>query len=156
MPSTFPSTVKGAGDEPATTNNLRWRSWPLVDHVRWSWLVVLVVPLVAGVVVYLGQSWLLGVAAAASFAATIWPFFVPVWYEISNNGLQRRALGRTRQIPWPAIRAYQLQTTGVVLYGRVDATAADLLRSLFVPYPADEDELLCAIRQNLPHAVELD
>jgi hypothetical protein len=53
------------------------------------------------------------------------------------------------------VRAYQLRPTGVVLYRRDDPTTVDLLRSLFVPFPADEDSMLCALREHLPHAVEL-
>jgi len=53
------------------------------------------------------------------------------------------------------VRAYQLRPTGVVLYQRGDPSTFDLLRSLFVPYPADEDEMLCAMREHLTHAVEL-
>ena len=56
---------------------------------------------------------------------------------------------------WQAVRAYQLRSTGVVLFQQPDPSAIDLLRSIFIPYPADEDELLCALRDYLSHAVEL-
>jgi hypothetical protein len=58
-------------------------------------------------------------------------------------------------VPWQAIRAYQLRPTGILLYQTPDPSTLDLLRSLFVPYPADEDEMLVAVRSYLPHATEL-
>ena len=155
MPSTFPSTVKTAGEEPPSMTGLRWRCWPLLDHARWSWLVVAGVVLVGGIVAHLSQSWLLAVASVAGLAATIWQFFVPVRYEIGSLGLRRSALGRTRFVPWRAIRAYQLRSSGVTVYRAPSPAKTDVLRSLFIPYPADEDEALCAIRQHLSHAVEL-
>jgi hypothetical protein len=30
-----------------------------------------------------------------------------------------------------------------------------VLRSFFVPFPEDEDAMLCALREHLPHAIEL-
>ena len=134
---------------------LHWRSWPLVDQSRWSWLVVFGIVAVGGLVWYLGGGWLLAVAAIGGLAAVLWQFLLPIRYEIDARGLRRRALRRSRLIPWHAVRAYQLRPTGVVLYRRDDPTTVDLLRSLFVPFPADEDSMLCALREHLPHAVEL-
>ena len=141
-----------AQEHPST---VRWRSWPLVDQARWSWMVVAGMLGVAGMVWYLGGGWLLAIAAVGGLAGTMWPFLLPISYEIDTLGLRRKALGRTRLIPWHAGRAFQLRQSGVVLYQRSDPTKADLLRSLFVPYPADEDDMLCAMREHLPQAAEL-
>jgi hypothetical protein len=134
---------------------LRWRSWPLKDRPRWSWLVACGLLGAGAAVWFAGGGWLLGVAAIAGLAGTLWQFLLPVRYEVDSLGVRRSALRRSRLIPWHSVRAYQLRPTGVVLYQRVDPTKIDLLRSVFVPYPGDEDELLCAMREHLPHAVEL-
>ena len=155
MPSTFPVIVKTIDDEPAAVTGLRWRSWPLVDHARWSWLVLLGLMVVGNVVAVLSGSWLLALSAAFGLAATLWQFFVPVQYETGVLGLRITALGRTRFVPWQAIRAYQLRGIGILLYRHPAPTKTAVLRSLFVPYPADEDEALCAFREHLSHAVEL-
>jgi hypothetical protein len=152
MGSTFPSTVQPAHSDQIT---LRWQSWPLVDNARWSWLAIVAIVFVAGIVVVLGGSWLLSVAVAVGLAVSAWQFFVPVYFELTPLGLRRTALGRTRSVPWHAVRAYQLRTTGAVLYQQFDPCTIDLLRSIFLPYPVDEDELICALRHYLPHAVEL-
>jgi hypothetical protein len=133
----------------------RWRSWPLWDHVSWSWAIPLAILLFGGVVGYWGSSVLLAILVVVGITATLWQFFMPVTYEIDVLGLRRYALARTRLIPWHAVRAYRLRPTGIVLYQRGDPTKIDLLRSTFVPYPPDEDEALIAIRDHLPHAAEL-
>ena len=96
-----------------------------------------------------------GLVAVGTLALALWQFLLPVTYEICSLGVRRYALGRMRLVPWTAIRAYQLRSTGVVFFQRTDPTAVDLLSSLFVPYPSDEDEVVVAVRLYLPHAVEL-
>lgn len=104
---------------------------------------------------YLGGGWLLAAAVAVGLAVTLWPFLAPVEYEVTALGLRRRVLNRTRLVPWHAIRAYQLGASGIVLYQRSDPATVDLLRSMFVPYPAEADELIVAMRQYASHATEL-
>ena len=152
MGSTFPSSVQPAHSEHAP---LRWTCWPLVDYARWSWLAVVGILLVAGLVIFFGKGWFLAAMFAAGLSITLWQFLVPVHYEVTTLGLRRSTLGRTRLVSWYAVRAYQLRSTGAVLYQQFDPGTIDLLRSIFVPYPADEDELICALRQYLTHAVEV-
>jgi hypothetical protein len=135
--------------------NIRWRSWPLKEQRRWTFVVVLGMLMIAAAIWYVGGSGLFALAAVAGLAATLWQFFLPVRYELDSLGLRRFAFGRSRLFPWHAVRAYQLRPTGVVLYQCPEPSKFDLLRSVYIPYPADEDELLCALRENLPHAAEL-
>src|SRR5262245_25403950 len=93
--------------EPAVPGTIRWRNWPLVDHMRSSWLLPLGILSVAVFVGWLGDSWLLAVVAVALLALALWQFFIPVTYEICPLGIRRYALGRMRLVPWLAIRAYQ-------------------------------------------------
>ena len=134
---------------------LTWRTWPLADRWRWSWLVVVLLAIVGVGVWILGGGFLLAIATTGGLATTLWQFFLPVEYEVAAHGLRRRVLGRTRLVPWHAIRAYRLRPAGVVFYQRSDPSNFDLLRSIFVPYPSDADELLCAVRQHASHATEL-
>lgn len=150
--TTAPFAAEGDPAPPAT---LRWRSWPLVDRPRWSWLAPIIMVTAGLVVANLAQSWLAGAAATAALGAALWEVLLPVRYEIDSLGLYRSVLGRARRVPWHAVRSYQPRETGVVLFQRPDATAVDALRGLFVPYAADEDETLLSMRQYLRHAVEL-
>jgi hypothetical protein len=133
----------------------RWRVWPLADYRRWSWIVPLGILAVGGGVWHLGGGLLLAAALSTGLVATLWQFFVPVVYEIGPRGLRRQALGRVRIVPWRLVRAYQLRASGIVLYANHEPTKVDLFRSVFVPYPADEDEMLCAVKQRLAHASEV-
>jgi hypothetical protein len=126
-----------------------------MERPRLSWLVVCVILGCGALVWYAGGGWLLGIAAAGGLAGTLWQFLLPVRYEVDSLGVRRNAWGRSRLIPWHAVRAFQLRPTGVVFYQRLEPAAIDVLRSAFVPYPADEDELLCVLREHLAHAVEL-
>src|SRR6476646_3049426 len=140
-------------ESPSAT--IRWRSWPLADDWRWSWLLPVGILCVGAVAAWLGGGWPIGTVAVGTLAVALWQYLLPVTYEICSLGVRRYALGRMRLVPWSAIRAYQLRPTGVVFYQRSDPTAVDLLNSLFVPYPSDEDEVVVAVRLNLPHAMEV-
>lgn len=121
----------------------------------WSWLVPLGILSIGGSVYWLGGGWFLAALACAALSAAFWQFLLPITYEVTSLGLRRQALRRLRLIPWQAIRAYQLRSTGVACFRRPDPTAMDLPSCLFVPYPSDADELLVALRLYLPHAVEV-
>jgi hypothetical protein len=155
MGSTFPSIVESTKLDEGAPIAIQWRCWPLVDYRPWSAIVILGVFSVTALVAYTGASWLVATASGVGLTATLWQFFVPVGYELGSLGVKRTALGRTRLLPWHAVRAYQLRGTGVVLYQHAEPIKIDLLRSVFVPYPAEEEELICALRQHLSHAAEL-
>ncbi len=153
MDSTTRTQQKAAAQESATP--LAWCVWPLVDNRRWSWLAPVAVAFTGVAVWYLGRGWFLALLAAAGLAATLWQIFLPVGFEVVQLGLRRHALGRTRLVPWHAIRSYRLRPSGVVLYQRSEPTKLDLLRSMFVPYPPKAEGLLSALRRYAAHAVEL-
>lgn len=155
MGSTVRSLTQQGEAESSSSVTIRWRSWPLVDDWRWSWILPAAILGVGAVVARLAGSWLIGIVAVGTVALAFWQFLLPVTYEICSLGVRRYALGRMRLVPWSAIRAYQLRSTGVVFYQRTEPTPADLLSSLFVPYPSDEDEVVVAVRLHLPQAVEL-
>jgi hypothetical protein len=134
---------------------IRWRDWPLANDWRRSWLLPAGILCVGALVGWLGGGWLIGLVAIAAIALAMWQYLLPMTYEINSQGIRRYALGRMRLVPWTAIRAYQLRSTGVVFFQRPDPMSIDLLSSLFVPYPSDEDEVVVALRLYLPHAVEL-
>jgi hypothetical protein len=108
-----------------------------------------------GFCAYLSHNLLPGLLAVIGLTVTMWQFFSPVRYEIDSMGIRRSALGRTHVVEWTAVGAYQQRPTGVLLFQRPDPTAIDVLRSVFIPFPADDDEVLCALREYLSHALEL-
>jgi len=154
MGSTVRSPKQSEAEQPIATT-VRWRSWPLADNRRCSLLLLGAILCVAAAVWWLGQSWFIALFAVVALAAAMWQYLLPVTSEICPAGVRRYALGRMRLVPWQAIRAYRWRATGVVFFQRPDATTIDLLRSMFVPYPSDEDEMVVAVRLYLPHAIEL-
>jgi hypothetical protein len=153
MTSTTRNTIRPAQAERGVA--LIWHVWPIADNRRRSWLIVPIL-LALGLSIWLFTgAFLLAVAAPLGLAATLWQFFLPVEYEVAAHGLRRRVLGRTRLVPWHAIRAYQLRPSGVVLYQRGDPSRLDLLQSMFVLYPPEADELPLALRHYASHAAEL-
>jgi hypothetical protein len=154
MGSTIRSlTQRFEAESPSAT--IRWRNWPLVDHWRWSWVLPVGMLCVGAMAARLGGGWPVGIVAVGTLAVALWQYLVPVTYELCSLGVRRYAFRRMRLVPWTAIRAYQLRSTGVVFFQRDDPTTVDLLNSLFVPYPSDEDEVVVAVRLYLSQAVEL-
>src|SRR5690606_29908854 len=115
--------------EPAQGRQLRWQSWPLVHSPQWSWLAIVGPPVIGSFIWLMGGGWLLAVFATVGLAVTLWQVLVPVTFELDSLGLRRIALGRTRLIAWQSIQAYQLRSTGAVLYRRAETSRLDLLRS---------------------------
>ncbi len=107
------------------------------------------------VVWWLGGGWLLGLTVIVALAIALWQFLLPVTFEFCSLGVRRYAIGRARLVPWDAIRAYQLRPSGVMFFQRTDPTTIDVVKSLFVPYPKDEDEVVVSVRLYLSHAEEL-
>ena len=155
MGSTVRSLTQQVEAESPPSATIRWRSWPLADDLRWSWVLPAGILGVGALVSWLGGGWLVGLAAVAALALVFWRYLLPVTYEICSLGVRRYALGRMRLVPWTAIRAYQLRSIGALFFQQSDPTPIDVLSSLFVPYPDNEDEVVVAVRLYLPHAVEL-
>jgi hypothetical protein len=155
MGSTVRSLTHQSESESATSATIRWQSWPLFDHLRSSWLLPAAIGCVGAFVWMLGGGMLLSLTAIAALCIALWQFLLPIKFEICSLGVRRYALGRMRLVPWSAIRAYQLRSTGAVFFQRPHPADIDMLTSFFVPYPSDEDEMVVAVRLYLSHAVEL-
>ena len=142
MGSTFPSTVQPAQSEQTA---IRWRSWPLGDQSRWSWLVIVGILLVSA-----------------------WSYF---WRKLAVGGGSR---GGTGDGAVAVFRAGSLRSVGAgnpangsrpnpvsavargvapINCGRaawcfissLSRSRSICCEACFLPYPADEDELICAL-----------
>ncbi len=95
------------------------------------------------------------ILAVAALLIVTRSFFLPTIYEITPFGIRCKTVRQIRLIPWSAVHAHQFRSTGLLLYHRADPTPLDIIGSLFVPYPAEADELVVAARLYLPHSTEL-
>jgi hypothetical protein len=155
MGSTIRSLTSPSEPQLVSAGSLRWRTWPLVDRIAWSWLLPLGMGLVGLFVYWTGSSLLLAIGAMIAFATALWPMWLPITFEVTSLGLRRKTPRRIRLIPWTAIRSYQLRSTGAMLFQQPESSAIGIANGLFVPYPHDPDELVVALRLYVPHAVEL-
>ena len=120
-----------------------------------SWAVPTAVCAIGGGVAYVSGNWAAGLIVVVALAVALWQFLLPVTYEVYALGFCRSGLGRTRLVPWHAVHSYRPLAKGIVLYRCHDPASVDALRSIFIPYPIDEDEMLCVVREYLAHAMEL-
>jgi hypothetical protein len=116
MGSTVRSLTQQVEVESSQLATIRWRDWPLANDWRRSWLLPAGILCVGALVGWLGGGWLIGLVAIAAIALAMWQYLLPMTYEINSQGIRRYALGRMRLVPWTAIRAYQLRSTGVVFF----------------------------------------
>jgi hypothetical protein len=94
----------------------------------------------------------LGLLALAAMAAALWRFFLPVVFELSGKGVSQQFLGRQRQIPWQAIRRYEVCSAGVLLLPDEDHSAMAPFRGLYLPWTTHREEVLAHLRHHVDRA----
>lgn len=128
---------------------LRWRSSPLSDAPRWSWVAVVGLVAVGLLVRTMVGSSLAGLLAVAASAASMWRFFLPVDYEISADGIAETVFGRRQGIPWSAVSGYLIQRNGFVLLRTRTAVPLDAFRAHFIPFGPHKDLILQMLARHI-------
>ena len=128
---------------------IRWRSWPLMKSPVRSGAVLAGVATVGLLVWAAVGNWLLGLLAAAALAVSLWRFFMPVTFALSEYGVDQWVYGRRLRIPWQAIRRYQVCSAGVLLVPHGERTIMAPFRSLYLPWEGHCDEVLAYMRHYL-------
>ena len=131
---------------------LRWQSWPAREKpLRTAALAVGLAGAATGI--YLSTAQVLPtVLAVAAFVASLWRFFLPVVFELDEEGVDQRIFGRPRRIPWQAVRGYTVHSAGVLLLPCKDPSPLAALRGLYVPFSTHRDEILTHVRRYLDRA----
>jgi hypothetical protein len=128
---------------------MRWRSWPAREHPLVAVLVLAALVGAALAVRWLcGQPYLAWLAAAA-LAASLWRFFLPIDYELGEDGIDQWLFGHHRRIPWSAISRYEVWDAAILLLPQDVACPLDLARSFYLPCRGRRDEVLAEVRQRL-------
>jgi hypothetical protein len=131
--------------------SFRWASWPAREHGLAA--VMLVIGLVAvGFLVYrtTGHVHLAGMAVVA-LSVALWRFFLPVRYELNDDGVQQSVFGRHRGVPWDRVHRYEICRAGVLLLPFSDYCQMDVLRGLYLPWTRHRDDILNRVRYYLDH-----
>ena len=133
---------------------IRWRSWPVRDEPLHS-AVIAGGLLIAVVTVYgvAGRAYL-AVLALAALAIALRRFFVPVEYELSEDGVDRWLFGRQRRIRWQAVGRYEVCRQGVLLFPYKDLSVLAVFRGLYVPFLSHREEILAHVRHYLDQPEE--
>lgn len=140
----------------AVLEPIRWQSWPLVKSPARTAAVLAGIATVGLLVRAVVGDWLLGLLAAAAVLVSLWRFFIPVTYGLSEYGVEQRVYGRCLRIPWRAIRRFEICSAGVLLVPHGERTVMAPFRSLYLPWEGHCDEVLAFMRHFLdaPHPPE--
>jgi hypothetical protein len=148
-------TVPDATDEQhdptpdALPASVRWQSWPLRDDPLRSLLLLAALAGLGALVWWVTGESYLGLLAAAAMAVALWRYFVPVTFEVGEQGIDRRRFGRQRHLAWEAIRQYETGPDGLLLLPRRDVSAMDYFRGQFIPWTTHRDEVLALVEKHL-------
>ncbi len=139
----------------AVLEPMHWRSWPLVKSPARAAGVV------AGIVAAAVLAWAAvgsvvpALLAAAALTVSLWRFFTPVTFALSEQGVEQWAFGRRLRIPWRAIRGYEECSAGVLLVPHGERAVMVPFRSLYLPWENRRDEVLAFVRHHLDPSPEM-
>lgn len=121
---------------------LRIVNWPLKDE-RWSSGCMLAAMAAAGfTVMSITGSVILGLFTFAAFGVSVWRLWLPVTFDFGQRGIVQTCWKRQRRIPWPQVARYEVLAHGVLLSADADRTVLSPLRSIYVRWNKQKDELL--------------
>jgi hypothetical protein len=129
--------------------SFHWASWPAKQHGLAATMLVIGIVAVGFLVRWTTGEVHLAAIAVVALSVALWRFFLPVRYELNDDGVQQSVLGRHRSVPWDAVHRYEICRTGVLLLPFPDYCQMDVLRGLYLPWGGHRDEILNRIHYYL-------
>ena len=129
-------------DEQPAAATLRWRSHPVVDDFPRS---LLLVGIVVGVSVLAGFAFGgagYGLLAVVVLAVSLTSYFVPTDFELDDDGVTVRILGRSQRVAWARVRRYTVHREGVHLSPFAKPSRLDSFRGTFLRFAGNADEVV--------------
>lgn len=127
----------------------RWRCWPAVDRpLRGLAALGLGGGICLGIFAAFGRIHL-AVLVAAALGVGFRDFFLPVHYELTLEGIERRRFGRVRRIPWERVMGWKARRAGLFLVARPGRTPADAVQGFYLPWGSQRDAVLASFRSRL-------
>lgn len=133
---------------------LRWRSWPAGESLWRTFAGVAALTAAAGVVQWVAQRPALTCLAVAVLVIASWRFFLPVEFQLNEEGVEQRVLGRRCRIAWQAIEDHQVCASGVWLLPWPDRRPWATFRGLYLPWTTHREQVLAHIRYHLQSSGE--
>jgi hypothetical protein len=130
----------------APPSSLRWDSWPAGENALAGFVVAVSLAAVGLLVHRITAQVHLAALSVGAVSLALWRFFLPIRYELNQDGVQQWILGGRRGIPWDSIRRYEVCRTGVLLLPFHDDCTMDAFRGLYLPWGNRRDEVLARIR----------
>jgi hypothetical protein len=128
---------------------LVWTSWPLRDDwPRSLALLAIIAAVPAGVGVSFASAWL-GVLSFGLLAGSVLRYLAPTRYELGEEGVRVRFLGRSVARPWREIRAFYPHREGVHLSPFPRPSRLDPFRGLWLRYAGNREEVLAHLAARL-------
>ncbi len=131
---------------------IHWRSWPAVEQMGRTGLVVLALVAAAVVIRAVTGHVVLALLGLAALLIALWRYFLPVHYELNGRGVDHWAFGVRRHVPWSAIVRYEVGRTGVLLVPNEDRSAMSALAGMFLPFAENDEAVLLRLRYYLGSA----
>lgn len=140
-----------SGQKPAVMRRvapppLRWRSWPMEEGGPTAWLLTAAMLSLTALVGWVMASAAWALLACGLLALACWRYFVPVYFEITPQGIVQEVLGRRQRIAWRSIANFEVCREGLFLSGDVCCAA---LRGLYLPWGRHRAEVLALMHHHL-------
>ncbi len=144
------STTAYEAERPLTPpRDVHLWNWPLYDDGLSAWAVV-ALALGTSIVTYVvGQSILMAAFCLAALALALWRLWIPVQFEFGPKGVTQTILGRTRRIPWSAVRRCEIRRAGLLLLPLADRRPLAAIRGLYIRWRGQRAELLAIMKHYL-------
>lgn len=93
---------------------LRWRSWPMEEGGPTAWVLTTAIASMAALVGWMMASAVWAVVAGALLAVAAWRYFIPVYFEISHQGIFQEVFGHRTRIAWRSVTAVEVCREGLL------------------------------------------
>ncbi len=136
--------------EPGPT--VAWTYYPTLQQRRTALAVLGLLLAVGLLVAWITGKWYLGAMATLAGVVSTWRLYVPIRYELNNQGVTQSVWRRRCTIDWRSVGRIELLDDGMRLlpaearFGKLEE-----LRAIFVPWGKRREEVLKCIEFHAPY-----
>ena len=117
-------------------------NWPLFDDRRSAAITVSVGTAATVFAAAVADSRVMGLFMAVAFATSVWRTWIPVSFRFDSKGIHQTVWKREWRLAWRDIAGYRCYPGGILFLPGVNPPLLAALRSVFVAWHGQRDELL--------------
>lgn len=125
-----------------------WRVLRAKDSPGMTVLVVLAIILLS-----LASGWYagapLGILAALLLLGSLWPFFMPTTYRLTNEGIEQKRWPTTQKRSWSYFRRFEVDPRGILVSPFKTPSRLDSFRGMYLLTTEDRAELISIIEERV-------